>query len=94
MITLSTAILVFGVVTFLIMAFLLVRGRNHLAVLRTCALPLIIVSAIFLVIVGYSAEQIAPVMGLLGSIAGYLLGSVSKKEMVMSNKDSDDSGGS
>jgi hypothetical protein len=74
---LSGLVLVFGLIVFGIMAYLVSRRLNHLAVLKICALPLIIVSAIFLVIVGYSAEQVAPVLGLLGSIAGYLLGSAS-----------------
>ena len=43
-------------------------------------LSLIIVAAIFLVVVGYTSEQIAPVMGLLGAIAGYILGSKRSSE--------------
>ncbi|GAA5482462.1 hypothetical protein [Haloferula sargassicola] len=74
-ISLSLAVLLFGIIIFGIMSFLLYRDREPMAVLKICALPLIIISAVFLVIVGYSAEQIAPVLGLLGSIAGYLLGS-------------------
>lgn len=76
---LSSIILVFGLIIFAIMAWLVARRHEHMAVLKVCALPLIIVSAIFLVIVGYSADQIAPVLGLLGSVAGYLLGSASKQ---------------
>ena len=77
--SLAVGILVFGLIIFSIMAWLLSRRHDHMAVLKVCALPLIIVSAIFLVIVGYSTEQIAPVLGLMGSVAGYLLGSVSKQ---------------
>jgi hypothetical protein len=76
---LAVSILLFGLIIFSIMAWLLSKRHDHMAVLKVCALPLIIVSAMFLVIVGYSAEQIAPVLGLMGSIAGYLLGSVSKQ---------------
>jgi len=36
---------------------------------------LIITSGLTLVTAGYSSEQMSPVMGLLGTIAGYLLGS-------------------
>jgi ABC-type xylose transport system permease subunit len=43
--------------------------------LRAFALVLIIVAAVFLIVAGYTEQQIAPVMGLLGTIAGYLLGS-------------------
>lgn len=70
----SSMILVFGFLLFCIMAFLVMKKNSAMDVIRLCALPLIIVSAIFLVVVGYSAEQIAPVLGLLGAIAGYLLG--------------------
>lgn len=64
----------FGLVVFGVMAFLIHKGHDANNVLRVCALPLIIVSAIFLIVVGYSQQQIAPVMGLLGTVAGYLLG--------------------
>jgi hypothetical protein len=35
---------------------------------------LIITTSVFLVVAGYSSNQIAPVTGLLGTLAGYLLG--------------------
>ncbi|MFI5304451.1 MAG: hypothetical protein ACHQYP_06610 [Nitrospiria bacterium] len=57
-----------------IAAYLLGKGRNAETVLRTFGTVLIIISAIFLVVVGYNDTQISPVMGLLGTIAGYLLG--------------------
>lgn len=77
----SSMILLFGFFLFCIMAVLVAKKHHAMDVIRLCSLPLIIVSAIFLVVVGYSAEQIAPVMGLLGSIAGYLLGAASKESM-------------
>ena len=43
-------------------------------ILRTFGILVIIFAAIFLVIAGYSDTQITPVIGLLGTIAGYLLG--------------------
>ena len=73
--TLSTSILVFGILVILIMAYLVLKERNTTFVLRAFGVPLIIVAAIFLVVTGYSQDQIAPVIGLLGTIAGYLLGS-------------------
>ena len=42
--------------------------------LRTFGIIVIIFAAVFLVIAGYSDTQITPVIGLLGTIAGYLLG--------------------
>jgi hypothetical protein len=72
---LSFSILIFGLLVLAVMAWLVIKGREGDQILRVCALPLIIVAAIFLVVTGYTSEQIAPVMGLLGAIAGYLLGS-------------------
>lgn len=71
---LSCSILIFGLVVLFLMASLVRKGSDADQVLRVCSLPLIIVAAIFLVVTGYTSEQIAPVMGLLGAIAGYLLG--------------------
>jgi uncharacterized membrane protein len=71
----SLSILIFGLLVLLIMAWLVIKGKEGDQILRVCALPLIIVAAIVLVVIGYTNEQISPVMGLLGAIAGYLLGS-------------------
>jgi hypothetical protein len=79
--TMSSAVLGFGVIVLILAAFLIKSGQDTEAVLRTFGTILIIVGALFLVVAGYSANQIAPVMGLLGTIAGYLLGKKdSKKE--------------
>lgn len=72
--TISSVVLVFGV-TVLILAYgVIQKGAQPDAVLRIFGTILIIVSAVFLVVAGYSDKQIAPVMGLLGTIVGYLLG--------------------
>jgi hypothetical protein len=42
--------------------------------LRALATILIITFAVFLIVAGYSDQQIAPAFGLLGTLAGYLLG--------------------
>ena len=73
--SLSLSILVFGVLVCGLIAFLLYKDRRASELLRVFSLPLIIVSAVILVVAGYSDQQIASVMGLLGTIAGYLLGS-------------------
>ncbi len=72
---LSSAVLIFGLLVLFTMAYLVVKGQKADQILRICALPLIIIAAIFLVVTGFTNEQISPVMGLLGAIAGYLLGS-------------------
>ncbi len=72
--TISAAVLIFGLCVLVIAAFLILRGCPSQEVLRILGTVLILVSAIFLVVAWYSDTQIAPVMGLLGTIVGYLLG--------------------
>lgn len=74
------------VLTFLLLAFgagiiyleyLLVRNRladkiDDLA--KFFVVTLIIIGTLVLVAAGYSSDQIAPVIGLFGTVAGYLLG--------------------
>jgi len=79
-ISLSFSILVFGLLVMLLISRLVMRGTDLNALIRAFALILIIVAAIFLVVAGYTQEQIAPVMGLLGTIAGYLLGNTQKTD--------------
>jgi hypothetical protein len=44
------------------------------SILRLFGLTLIIMSSLMLITAGYSNTQVAPVVGLLGTMAGYLLG--------------------
>lgn len=55
------------------------NGMSTNSILRINGVILVVTSAVFLVIIGYSQEQISSVIGLLGAVAGYLLGS-SKSE--------------
>jgi hypothetical protein len=78
---LSIGILVFALAVILIM-WNIIRGATQtdarwspMAVIRAFGLVLIISGAILLVTAGYRVEQISPAMGLLGAVAGYLLGS-------------------
>jgi len=43
-------------------------------VVKFVTVTLIIIATLFLITAGYNNDQIAPAMGLLGTIAGYLLG--------------------
>jgi drug/metabolite transporter superfamily protein YnfA len=73
--TMSTVVLLFGIVVIAICAVLMRGSRPSAeAVLRVFGTVLIIVGALFLVVAGYTDKQMAPVMGLLGTLAGYLLG--------------------
>jgi hypothetical protein len=73
---LSFSILIFGLLVLSLMSVLVAKYKVNInRILRAFALTLIIVAAVFLIVAGYTEQQIAPVMGLLGTIAGYLLGS-------------------
>jgi len=71
---LSTSILLFGLGVMVIMGWLVVRRVITQGVLRLICVPLIVVAAVFLMVAGYDDQQLTPIVGLLGTIAGYLLG--------------------
>jgi hypothetical protein len=77
--TMSASVLVFGVIVIGIIAYLIRIGSNTEELLKVFGTSLIIIYAIFLVVAGYSDEQMAPVIGLLGTIAGYILGRSSSR---------------
>lgn len=47
---------------------------------RIVVITLVIVMSAFLVLIGYSEKQITPVIGLFGTIVGYLLGKYDRKD--------------
>ena len=71
----------FGLIVMLLILFR-VRSKEMEAddFFRLVILSLVIIAAIFLIAVGYSSQQLAPAFGLLGTIAGYLLGRQSTKQ--------------
>lgn len=72
---LSLGVLVFGMVVILAQAFLISKREEALSEsLKYLGVTLIIVGSLFLVTAGYGNSQIAPIIGLLGTVAGYLLG--------------------
>jgi len=72
--TISVVVLAFGAITILLAAYLIRGERDGQVILRILGTISIITFAVFLIVAGYSDQQIAPAMGLLGTIAGYLLG--------------------
>lgn len=73
--TMSAVVLIFGIVVLVLCAGLMRSSRpSPEAILRVFGTVLIITGALFLVVAGYTDQQVAPVMGLLGTLAGYLLG--------------------
>lgn len=77
---LSLLVLIFGVVT-LGFEYALMRTKSFDSndVLKVLAVTLIVVSTLFVITAGFSSQQIAPAMGLFGTVAGYLLGRSSQK---------------
>lgn len=84
------AVLISGVsLVALLMQFFLLKKIPKLKAedtLRNSAVVLIIMGTLFVIAAGFSSVQIAPAMGLFGTIAGYLLGKTEKRE----NSESDD----
>ena len=72
---LSAEILLFGLGV-VVIEFLLLRKAHVTAeeALRVYGVTLIIVGTLFAITAGFDSNQIAPAMGLFGTIAGYLLG--------------------
>jgi hypothetical protein len=72
---LSLEVLLFGVIVAML-EYVILRARNVSAeeTLRVYAVTLIIVGTLFAITAGFDSNQIAPAMGLFGTIAGYVLG--------------------
>lgn len=74
---LGIGVLVFMILVMVLQFFFIKCSRvrwSSEAVIRFVGFPFVISSALLLVIVGYSDQQVAPVFALLGAIAGYLFG--------------------
>lgn len=72
--TISASVLIFGAFLIAIASVAMFRGASESTVLRVYGMLTIIVMAVFLVVAGYDAQQMGPVIGLLGTLAGYLVG--------------------
>ena len=73
------ALLVLGFSLIVIaLEFYLIKTRRIRSddAIKFITITLIITSTLFLIAAGYDNNQIAPAMGLLGTIAGYLLGRI------------------
>ena len=75
-VSLSASILLFAIIVIVVM---LIAFRKHISdkseeIGRFSIVTILVMGALFLITAGFSNEQIAPAYGLLGTIAGYLLG--------------------
>lgn len=75
---LSYVVVGFGVFILLCITYLIRNGKQPDTLLRPFGTILVVIGAVFLIVAGYSEKQIAPVIGLLGTIAGYILGKDSR----------------
>lgn len=89
-IVVSACVLLFGLAMTIIASRMLSRSRVPVDdVIRLFALVIIVTGVLFLVAAGYSATDIAPSMGLLGTIAGYILGRTSRGGAVEGRQNAD-----
>ena len=77
---LSLIILAFGAIVVAVQyALLRKRSFDGNDILRVFGVTLIVVGTLFLITAGFGDKQIAPAMGLFGTLAGYLLGKASRE---------------
>lgn len=81
----------FGVIVMFVV-FALIRTRDFSAndILKLVAITQIVIGTLFLISAGFGDQQIAPAMGLFGTVAGYLLGRVSNTDEVTKKAKPDD----
>lgn len=79
--SLSLIVLGFGTLVIALEVILVFKRRiSEENIVKFIVVTLIITATLFLITAGYNNNQIAPAMGLLGTIAGYLLGRQDKTE--------------
>jgi hypothetical protein len=77
---LGITLLVFASVVFVGQFYLIAKSKNGWSdkSFKAFGLTLILVTAMFLVLIGFDDKQLAPMIGLLGTLAGYILGTGTK----------------
>lgn len=71
----SSAVLIFGLLLFVAELYLMkIISFQPEQAIKLMAVTLIVISTLFIITAGFSSEQIAPAMGLFGTVAGYMLG--------------------
>jgi hypothetical protein len=71
---LTLLIFAFGVVALLLFTWLVKSDRGSPLLLRVYVILILIFGTLLIVSSAYTTEQVAPVVGFFGTIAGYLLG--------------------
>ncbi|MCG8569102.1 MAG: hypothetical protein MJB14_03075 [Spirochaetes bacterium] len=65
---------IFGLLYFVLITVVIFKLKITVDILKVYITPLIIISSLFLVVAGYTEKQIAPIIGLFGTVIGYILG--------------------
>jgi len=71
---LSAGLLLFSCILFTCITVLLIKGKQSWTLIRIFGILSVIILSVFVLIVGYDDKQLLPIIGLFGSIVGYLLG--------------------
>jgi hypothetical protein len=71
---LTVIIFLFGILALAVFVFLLRSGRATPYTMRLFVIIILVFGTLLVVSSSYATEQIAPVVGFFGTIAGYLLG--------------------
>jgi hypothetical protein len=81
---LSLGVLAFGLVLVSLLTMIVFKKDIGWSqdISRAFTLSVLVTSGLFLITAGYSGQQIAPMFGLLGTIAGYLLGKSSSQDQI------------
>jgi hypothetical protein len=87
---LSVAVLLFGLVIIWLLTRVILKMKTdqpwESSYVKLVGLVVVITAGLFLICAGYSQHQIAPMIGLLGTIAGYLLGKEAPKGQAVEKK--------
>jgi len=72
----SSVVLAFGFALIVLFTRNLLRDGQHWRAmyLRLTVLTVVVTAGLFVITAGYSQDQVSPMMGLLGTLVGYLLG--------------------
>ena len=85
---LSSSILVFIVIAFMLCTLLLwKREADAYDILKVFGILSIVGLSALILVLGFSNEQLTPIIGLFGAIAGYLLGKESSLDRRHQNED-------
>ncbi len=86
---LTIGTLVFGAFVLALLGWFLGKGLLPAdSFLKLFVLVIVVTAGLFVVVAGYTQDQIAPMMGLLGTLVGYLLGREASKAAAKSHEGS------